>query len=137
MRGRYNDMLFDVNDLYGTRRYGRMSWQGHQQQFIARRSQLRDAIKQYNDRGCGQKQPLPSFVTIEALREAPAKPIRYELSAFDRWMSERTISNETLDTMEKGAWVTVGVGVTGLTFGLAGPAVAGGGLALGTAAAAH
>lgn len=137
VRGRYNDMLLDVNDLYGTRRYGKMSWQGHQKQFIARRSQLRDAIKQYNDRGCGQKQPLPSFVTIEALREAPAKSIRYELSAFDRWMPERTISNETLDTMEKGAWATVGIGVTGLTFGLAGPAVAGGGLVLGTAAAAH
>ena len=136
VRGRYNDMLFDDGGLYGSRYSGPVSWLGHQQQFYARRSQLRDAIQKYNDRGCGQKIPIPVNVNVEADREAPAMPIRFQLSAFDRWLAQRTISNQTLDTMEKGAWGTVAIGLTGLTFGVAGPYLTGGAVILGGATAA-
>jgi len=136
VRGRYNDMLFDRGGLWGSRFSGRMSWMGHVEQYEGQQRRLRDAIQKYNDRGCGQKIPVPGFAVIESQRPAPDKPLRYQISAFDRWMTNTTISNQTLDTMEKGAWVTVGVGVTGLTLGLAGPYVAGGAVVVGGATAA-
>lgn len=138
VRGRYNDMLMDRGGLYGNRYSGPMSWRGHQQQFDSQKRRLQEAIKRYNDRGCGQKQPVPAFVNIEVLREAPSRPLRFEVNAFDRWISQTTISNRTLDTMQTGAWVTVGVAGTIATAGAAGPfftALLGTGGALATAGA--
>jgi RHS repeat-associated protein len=136
VRGRYNDMLMDKGGLYGSRYSGKSSWLGHKQQFNGQQKYLRDAIKEYSDRGCGQKMPLPTFVYEEAARVAPTKPIRYELSAFDQWLSRTPVSDKVLEDMEKGAWVTFGVGATGATLGLAGPYFAGGAIAVGGRAAA-
>jgi RHS repeat-associated protein len=132
IRGRYNDMLFDRGGLYGNRFSGPMSWRGHQQQFQSQQRRLRDAIQKYNDRGCGQKIPVPAFVNIEAVRETPDRPLRNEINAFDRWITQTTISDQTLDRLETGVLITTGTAATIATAGLAGPYVT---AALGTGGA--
>jgi len=102
-----------------------MSWQGHQQQFEAQQRRLRNAIDKYNDRGCGQKMPVPAYANIEAQRATPSRPLSHEVSAFDRWIGGTSISDQALNNIQTGALVTAGAAATVATAGLAGPYVAG------------
>jgi len=110
VRGRYNDMRLDRFGLYGSKYYGKNSWTGHQRQFVQKRKQLRDAIKDYNDRGCGTKLPLPSFVDIEADQEIPQVPIRAERNAWE-WANYVPGSPQTLENL---GYASAGVGTVAI-----------------------
>jgi hypothetical protein len=131
VRGRYNDLLLDKDNLYGSRLYGNHSWHGHQVQFQGQQNRLRNAIEEYHRRGCGD--PLPGHAYEEVARAVPSRPVRYELDPVDRLIANVTVSDKTLDGIRKGAIVTAAVGGVIASGGIAGPYFAGlfgGGLAL-------
>lgn len=70
LKRRYADMRKDRRDLYRIRRTGVDSWLGHQQQFLARQSSLRQQIK---DSIKDQCEPLHDAWNW-ATRRPPSKP---------------------------------------------------------------
>jgi len=114
--GRYNALKLDRLGLYGSRLKGKFSWEGHQQAYRNAQTQLRNALDKYDSR-CGD--PVPAYVRIAATKAVPVKPIHAELSLWDNWISNTTVSDATL---QNAAYVSIGISAGALAIA-GGPAV--------------
>ncbi|MDI1248810.1 MAG: type IV secretion protein Rhs [Lacunisphaera sp.] len=129
VKQRYNEMLLDRLGLYNNpnalpvSKNGDGTWDGHIQQYQNTQRQLSKPVQKYKRDGCDDDDPDFVAAMEWAAKPAPEKPLRYQVSGFDRAVAGIPVSDRTLNKVRTGIVLTAaGISVV-ITAGGSAPAV--------------